>query len=72
MSIQPAGKHLMATITFLGLLPLVYFIPDWIAEMITPHKFTVVFLSLLIIVPLMSYVIIPQSLKILACMKKFQ
>jgi len=63
-SLQP-NKHFMAFLTFLLLLPLVYFIPNFIALYISEDRFLVSLISVGIIVPLLSYCLIPISIKML-------
>ena len=64
MNNQVPNKHVMALVTFLLLLPLVYFIPELIAIYITTEKFLVSLISVSIIVPLLSYLFIPLVLKL--------
>lgn len=60
----PPSKHLMALLTFIALLPLVYFIPPWVARHISEQHFLVTFISVAVIVPLISYLILPLLLKL--------
>jgi antibiotic biosynthesis monooxygenase (ABM) superfamily enzyme len=60
------NKHFMALLTFLLLLPLVYFIPSFIALYISEDRFLVSLISVAIIVPLLSYCLMPMLLKLLA------
>jgi len=60
---QP-NKHVMALITFVLLLPLVYFIPEFIATYMSDDRFFVSLISVGVIVPLLSYLLIPLILKL--------
>ncbi len=51
-------KHLMAAVTYFSLVPLVYFIPPEVGKM-TTSQIENIFVSVGIIVLLMSYLIIP-------------
>jgi hypothetical protein len=57
------NQHLVATFTFAVLLPLVYYIPPWLASNVTDNHFFVTVLSLVIIVPVISYVALPLFFK---------
>ena len=57
------NRHLMALVTFLSLLPLVYFIPELIILHVTDHKLISTLLAVAIIVPIISYVVMPCFLK---------
>jgi hypothetical protein len=62
------NQHLVATFTFAALLPLVYYIPPWLVSNVTDNHFFVTVLSLVIIVPVISYAALPlffKTLKIL-------
>ena len=58
---QPINKHVMALITFLALLPLVYFIPDVVRLFLPAIKWLNVTVAVGIIVPIMSYVVVPTA-----------
>lgn len=60
---QTNHKHIMAFITFLALIPLVYFIPDWIAPFLPNSKLINVVAAVALIVPVISYVVMPVSQK---------
>lgn len=64
-SLKP-NKHFMSFLTFLLLLPLVYFIPSFITLYISEDRFLVSLISVAIIVPLLSYCLMPMLLKMLA------
>lgn len=52
-------RHKMAILTFVGLIAPVYFIPSTIAATLPVGHLAVVIVSLVLIVPLMSYVVMP-------------
>jgi hypothetical protein len=54
---QQINKHILALITFLALVPLVYFIPDFIGQFLPAIKWLNVVVG--IIVPIISYVVMP-------------
>ncbi|MEH6457663.1 MAG: hypothetical protein V7749_15150 [Cocleimonas sp.] len=58
---KPINKHVMALITFLALLPLVYFIPDVVGQFLPNNKLLNVTVALGIIVPIISYVVMPAA-----------
>ncbi|NQY93570.1 MAG: hypothetical protein HRT43_05345 [Campylobacteraceae bacterium] len=53
------NRHLTAVFTFFALLPLVYFIPPWIASYISSNPLIITFLAVLVIVPVVSYIFMP-------------
>ncbi|MEW6997229.1 hypothetical protein AADZ86_05970 [Colwelliaceae bacterium BS250] len=57
------NKHLIALINYFALVPLVYFIPQWVHLMLPPNKFLQVCIDLVIIVPIISYIVMPLTLK---------
>lgn len=57
-------RHKVAVLTFLGLIAPVYFIPSAIAATLPLGRLTVVVLSLALIVPLMTYVIMPALVRV--------
>lgn len=59
-------QHIMAFITFLALVPLVYFIPDWIAPMLPASKLINVIAAVGLIVPIISYGVMPFSQRLLS------
>ncbi len=66
--VLPSNQHAIAIFTFVTLLPLVYYIPPWIIHNLTDNHLFVTVISLMIIVPVVSYVAMPlfiKSLKIL-------
>lgn len=60
---KSVNRHLVAVLTFIGLLPLVYYIPPAIAQWISPDHLVVTVLAVAIIVPLISYLWMPLALK---------
>jgi len=63
---QKPNQHIMALITFLALVPLVYFIPDFIAQFLPASKLLNVIVAVGIIVPIISYLVMPFSLKLIS------
>jgi hypothetical protein len=58
---QAISQHTIALITFLALLPLVYFIPDLIAQFLPAIKWLNVMVVVGIIVPIISYGVMPLA-----------
>lgn len=56
------SKHLVSLYTFILLIPLVYFIPPVIANTLNDNHFVVTVLSLVVIVPLVSYLALPLAI----------
>ena len=67
---QPSSPHLIALLTFLGLLPLVYLIPPLVGRYITDIHGWNVIISVGIIVPIMSYILMPLLMAFVSCFKK--
>jgi len=61
----PPNKHLIAIINYVTLIPLVYFIPQWLNPYLPADPFLQVCIVVAIIVPIISYVVMPIVLKIL-------
>ena len=59
------NRHLIALITFFALLPLVYFIPPAVATSISDQRWLVTIISVAIIVPIISYIILPIAQRLL-------
>lgn len=55
----PAPRHKLALLTFVGLVAPVYFIPPMLADVLPWGRLPVVLGSLALIVPLMTYAILP-------------
>ena len=64
------NPHLMALINYFALLPLVYFIPDLVAQFFGGNKLLQVAVAVAIIVPIISYLVVPCSVKILMKMSR--
>ena len=56
---QPPPRHKLALLTFVGLIAPVYFLPPLLATVLPWGRVTVVVSSLALIVPLMTYAILP-------------
>jgi len=57
----PINQHVMALVTFLALLPLVYFVPDWVGQFLPDIKWLNVTVAVAIIVPIISYIVMPVA-----------
>lgn len=62
----PPSRHLIALITFLALIPLVYLIPEGLVHVLPDNKLLNVVVTVGIIVPIISYIIMPLALRLLA------
>lgn len=62
---QPPNKHILALITYLALVPLVYWIPSWLAPYLPEGEFIQVCIVVAIIVPIISYIVMPLTIKLL-------
>lgn len=68
------NRHLIALVTFFALIPLVYFIPSglehylipWLIEWNLPVRLTITILAVAVIVPIISYLVIPLMAKVFA------
>lgn len=58
---QPINKHVAALITFIVLLPLVYYVPSIVEKFLPDSKWLNVITAVGIIVPIISYVVIPLA-----------
>ncbi len=58
------NRHTSAFITFLTLIPLVYFIPELVEQHVHATKFLRVIVTVGIIVPIISYFVMPLSNKL--------
>jgi len=63
---KPPNKHLIALINYLALVPLVYFIPAWLHPYLPENKLIQVCIIVAIIVPIISYIVMPITMKRLA------
>ena len=59
------NKHIMAFINFIALVPLVYFIPDFVGQFLPENKLIQVMVSVALIVPVITYLVVPISLKVI-------
>jgi len=62
----PPNKHLLALINYIALVPLVYFIPQWLAPYLPNNQLIQVCIIVAIIVPIISYIVMPITLKVLS------
>ncbi|SFD09977.1 hypothetical protein [Pseudoalteromonas denitrificans] len=53
------NRHVMAFITFILLLPLVYYIPAFVAKNVSDNDLYITIISVAIIVPVLTYILIP-------------
>ena len=67
---EPVNEHLMALLTFIALIPPVYYIPLLVIEHISTDNLWVTIISLAIIVPITAYIFLPLMLRGLAAVKK--
>jgi len=58
---QKTNQHIIALITFLALVPLVYFIPEFVGQFLPAIKWLNVVVVVGIIVPIISYVLVPVA-----------
>ena len=65
----PVNRHVIAFLTFIGLLPLVYFIPPAIAQAVSSDQLVVTVLAVAVIVPIISYFWLPFALKVISRLK---
>ena len=59
----PPNKHFIALINYIALVPLVYFIPQWLNRYLPANKFLQILIFVAIIVTIISYVVMPFTLK---------
>jgi len=59
------NKHLLALINYIALVPLVYFIPKLLSPFLPNNDLFQVLIIVAIIVPIISYVVMPITMKIL-------
>lgn len=57
------NQHLLALVTFAALVPLVYFIPEWLATFLPNNKLLNVIIAVAIIVPIISYIVMPLFIR---------
>jgi antibiotic biosynthesis monooxygenase (ABM) superfamily enzyme len=63
------NKHLLAIATYLSLLPLVFFLPKLLNPYLPENELARLMLLLAIIVPIVSYIILPSVVKALKYLK---
>lgn len=56
-------RHVVAFYTCIILLPLVYYIPPWLTDNVSDKHWLVTLLTVVIIVPIVSYVALPLLFK---------
>jgi uncharacterized membrane protein (DUF485 family) len=66
----PPNKHLLALINYITLVPLVYFIPQWLSPYLPSNELLQVCIIVAIIVPIISYIVMPMTLKSLSQKRK--
>ena len=57
--LTPPNRHLVAFFTFIALLPLVYYVPPWISQNVSADPLISTFVTVTVIVPIISYVALP-------------
>lgn len=67
---QGPNKHIIALITFVALIPLVFYIPLWVETYFAATRLTNVILSLTIIVPIVSYLVLPACIQLITLSRK--
>jgi len=65
-TVNSAQKHLIVLINYVTLVPLVYFIPEWVTPYLPANKLVQVCAVMAIIVPTISYIVMPLAIKQLA------
>jgi antibiotic biosynthesis monooxygenase (ABM) superfamily enzyme len=59
------NRHLIALINYFALVPLVFFIPQWVSPYLPEDNFLQVCIVVAIIVPIISYIVMPITMKLL-------
>ena len=62
---KPPNKHLLAIINYFALVPLVYFIPQWLSPYLPQNQLLQVCIIVAVIVPIISYIVMPITMKLL-------
>ena len=62
---KPPNKHLLAIINYFALVPLVYFIPQWLSPYLPENQLLQVGIIVAVIVPIISYIVMPITMKLL-------
>lgn len=60
---KPVNKHLIALVNYIALVPLVYFIPKAVTPYLPENAFVQVCIIVGIIVPVISYIVMPITMK---------
>lgn len=60
---KDVNKHILALINFVALVPLVYFVPEFVQQLLPDVKILQVVISVAVIVPIISYLVMPVSIK---------
>lgn len=63
------SRHVVALLTFIGLIPLVYFIPSLVAAKITDEQLAATIIAVAIIVPIITYLWLPLCLRLISSNK---
>ncbi|WP_286262858.1 hypothetical protein [Thalassotalea atypica] len=63
---KATNKHLIALINYAALVPLVYFIPALLQPYLPESKIVNVLIIVAVIVPIISYIVMPVTMKLLA------
>jgi uncharacterized membrane protein (DUF485 family) len=66
---MPPNKHVIALINYFTLIPLVYFIPQWLGPYLPANPLLQVCIVVAIIVPFISYILMPIAMKQLTKVK---
>ena len=61
----PPSKHLLALLNYIALVPLVYFIPQWLGPYLPENQLLQVCIIVAIIVPIISYIVMPCTMGVL-------
>lgn len=68
--VNALSPYIVSLITYLALLPLVYFIPDYVGYFLPKIKWLNVLVVVSIIVPIISFLIIPLAKKLNTLIQK--
>jgi len=60
---KPPDRHIMTLVIYFGLLPFVYFIPPLVSKLVD-GRLIIIAISLALIVPVMSYLVLPAANKL--------
>ena len=67
---KPPNKHLLALINYFVLVPLVYFIPQWLSPFLPENQLLQVCIIVAVIVPIISYIVMPIVMLVLSRRKE--